>query len=118
MATEPTRESYTLDLLITNTPSRVIRTKLIHGISDDHILLMDLSLKTLNRFQVPRLIPLYKKTDWDGTKSYLTPKLRKITISCNLTPESLWMTLRCHLQAVSAKLIPTKRAKRKDSYPG
>ena len=60
---EPTRNKNTLDLLITNIPSKILRTDIIPGISDHDIVYAEIYIKPVKHKQTPRKIPLYKKAN-------------------------------------------------------
>ena len=62
---EPTRQNNTLDLLITNQPSKVLRVDVMPGISDHDIVFAEFDLRPVKHSQKPRQIPLYKKAKWD-----------------------------------------------------
>ncbi|VDH94773.1 Hypothetical predicted protein [Mytilus galloprovincialis] len=61
MAEESTRESNTLDLIITNYPNSFIRVETIPGISDHDIVFEELKTIPSQQTQKPRKISLYKK---------------------------------------------------------
>ncbi|CAG2235098.1 unnamed protein product [Mytilus edulis] len=65
---EPTRGPNTLDLVITNNPSRFTRTKIIPGLSDHDIVFSEIDTKPISRKQKPRKIPLYRKANWETIK--------------------------------------------------
>ncbi len=55
---EPTRNKNTLDLLITNIPSTILRTDIIPGISDRDAVYAELDIKPVRHKQTPRKSPL------------------------------------------------------------
>ena len=65
LVTTPTRLENTLDLMITNNPTRVNRTEMLPGISDHEILvvLCELDISPTTNKQVKRSIPIYRKAD-------------------------------------------------------
>ena len=56
----PTRENNCLDLICTNTPTKILNTDVIPGISDHDIPLVELDVRPVRRRQRPRKIHLYK----------------------------------------------------------
>ena len=64
--------------MITIIASRIVRTSVIAGISDHYIPLVDLSLILLKKYQVPRMIKLYNRTNWKQLNSFLEIEMEKI----------------------------------------
>ena len=62
---EPTRGENTLELVITNNPTKVVQAKVIPGISDHDCPLVEFSISPKRQTQKPRNIPLYKQAKWD-----------------------------------------------------
>ena len=62
--TKPTRLDNTLDLIITNIPSRISNVNTIPGISDHHIATCNVNVLPLRRQQTPRWILQYGKANW------------------------------------------------------
>ena len=62
---EPTRETNTLDLLVTNNPTLINRTQVLPGISDHDVVFTEIDVSPKKNVQKPRKIPLYKKADWE-----------------------------------------------------
>ena len=119
MVEDPTRGPNTLDLVITNNPSRFTRTKVIPGISDHDIVFSELDTKPLHRKQAPRKIPLYKKANWNTIKSEVNVTHRKIIdlASTGGTAEELWTLFKSDLESSISTHVPHKTAKPKDSLP-
>ena len=58
-----------LDLFITN-DSLIIKTQVIWGISDhDAVFVKGINIKATLSKQKRRMVPLYRKTDWDALKN-------------------------------------------------
>ena len=114
----PTRfcPSNTLDLMLTNVPLRVNKTTIIPGISDHDIPHVELSLKPHHIYQERREIPIYRRANWEGLKDHLISST-KYPQTIEDSPEELWNNLKQNINNASAKYIPTKLAKRKDSLP-
>ena len=62
----PTRESNTLDLIITYLPEQVICVKVIPGLSDHNIAYLELVVKPVTLKQQRRQVWLCNKADWCG----------------------------------------------------
>lgn len=65
---EPTRKANILDLLLTNRPDQVLRVDILPGISDHDIVFAEMDFRPEKHMQKPRLIPLYKKANWEMIK--------------------------------------------------
>ncbi len=89
---EPTRNKNRLDLLITNIPSKILRTDIIPGISDHDAVYAEIDIKPVRHKQNPRKIPLYKKARWDSMKTdmsiLLTTIQHKVVVGTDVT--QLW----------------------------
>ena len=72
LVTKPTRLENTLDLMITNNPTRVNSTDILPGISDHEISLCELDISPTMNKQVKRSIPLYRKADWELLSDHIT----------------------------------------------
>ena len=60
LVTKPTRLQNTLDLMITNNPTRVNRTEILPGISDHEIVLCELDISPTTKKPIKRSIHLQK----------------------------------------------------------
>ena len=65
---ELTRQENTLDLIVTNNPQLIPRVEVLPGLSDHDAVFCEVYIHPQIRKQVPRLIPLYSKADWQGLK--------------------------------------------------
>ena len=118
LVNKPTRLNNILDLMITNNPTRVIRTKVIPGISDHDAVLSELDINPTKITQPPRQIPLYKKANWEALKNHTEKINDKIqSESENLPVESLWTIFKNGLAEGIAAHIPHKTAKTKTDLP-
>ena len=87
----PTRGSNTLDLVITNQPSRFVRCETLPGISDHDVMFVVFDIELNKNHQRPKKIPLYGKAKWDNVKSDLdqiydsVSKMRDINIKRDFT---------------------------------
>ena len=116
---EPTRGPNTLDLVITNNPSRFTRTKIIPGLSDHDIVFSEIDTKPISRKQIPRKIPLYRKANWETIKKEMNDTHQKIKeLAANgSSTEELWLIFKTNLNQSVTNHIPHKMAKQKDSLP-
>ena len=116
---EQTRNTNTLDLLITNIPSKIIRTDIIPGISDHDAVYAEIYIKPVMHKQTRRHIPLYKKARWDSMKTDMSILLatiqHKVVVGTDVN--QLWYTFTDTLQESINNRIPQKIAKAKDKFP-
>ncbi len=71
MVNESTRNENTLDLFLTSNNTLVNDVQVHPGISDHNIFTVSSNLKPATSKQIPRDIPLYRKTDWDGFRNFI-----------------------------------------------
>ncbi|CAG2246260.1 unnamed protein product [Mytilus edulis] len=119
MVEEPTRESNTLDLIVTNYPNSFIRVETIPGISDDDILFADLKTIPSKQTQKPRKISLYKKAKWDNIKEDLKSINEEITKMNHhdCCTQDMWDYFQNKLENTINTNIPQKTARSKDGNP-
>jgi hypothetical protein len=115
--TEPTRLSNTLDLLATNMPEQVRRIRVIPGISDHAISYIELSVQPIAKRQVQRKVWLFNKADWTGMAEFLRPRLKRLDLAYNPSPNAMWNNIRDLLTEAATIFIPRKKTKRKVSCP-
>ena len=72
MVEEPTRHAATLDLVLTNNPTRVSGVEVVPGISDHDAVVISLNTAIFRHKQTRRQIPLYKKAKWPEFKEAMT----------------------------------------------
>jgi hypothetical protein len=111
MVEEPTRESNTLDLIITNFPNCFNRIETIPGLSDHDIVFAELKTIPTKRTQRPRKIPLYKKAKWENIKDKLKmikEEIEKMYKKGNSTQE-LWDYFKKELEDSIDENIPKKQ---------
>ena len=87
MVTEPTRYENILDLFLTNNPTLVSKVEIMPGLSDHDIVYSEVNIKPQIVTQKPRVMPVYRKTDWDACLN---------TCSNSVNP-SWWITKLNHL---------------------
>ena len=118
MITKPTRNNNTLDLIITNYPSRISNPDTIPGISDHHIATVSVNVLPLRRQQTPRQIPQYGKANWSEMTTELTKlKTTMEQIEDNVNPEALWNLFKNEMHTIIKKFIPHKKAKKIQKLP-
>ena len=109
----------TLDLLITNIPSKILRTDILPGISDHDAVYAEIDIQPVRHKQTPRKIPLYKKARWDSMKTDMSILLatiqHKVVVGTDVN--QLWDTFTDTLQESIINHIPQKIAKAKDKFP-
>jgi hypothetical protein len=104
--------------MITNNPTRILRTKVIPGISDHDAVLSELDIKPTKITQPPRSIPLYNKADWDSLRTHTENLNIKIQQESETAPvESLWISFRDGLTEGIRKYIPHRSTNTKSSLP-
>ncbi|VDI45583.1 Hypothetical predicted protein [Mytilus galloprovincialis] len=116
---EPTRGPNTLDLVITNNPSRFTRTKVIPGVSDHDIVFSEIDTKPISRKQKPKKIALYRKANWETIKQEMNETYQRVKeLAANgSSVEELWLLFKSKLNQSVNNHIPHKTAKQKDSLP-
>ena len=117
MVEQPTRNQNTLDLIITNLPSKVIRTDTIPGISDHDAVYTELDMSPVTYRQLPRKIPLYKKARWESMKEDMVELERNIQQMANNGEhiEALWEKFSTVLQQSIDNHIPHKNTKKQEN---
>ena len=118
---KPTRpeSNNILDLIFTNRPCAVIDIEVLPGMSDHNIVLASFNLTTRSVQNQQRLIQKFNKADWDAirkdaeilTKQYFDsdPNKRTVAENCHLLENGI--------RNIISEKVPTKRARRKSSYP-
>ena len=119
MVEEPTRGPNTLDLILTNNPSRFPRTVVIPGLSDHDVVFAEVDLQAATNKQKPRHIPLYRKANWDTMRLELGETYNKIKDLAVLgrDAEELWTVFKTDLNKSIDTHIPHKLARVKNSLP-
>jgi hypothetical protein len=116
---QPTRETNTLDLIITNNPTRFTRVEVIPGVSDHDIVFCELDIKPVKNKQKARQIPLYNKARWDTIREDLAVIMATVsslsTTDANI--DELWGVFKNGLEKSVSANVPHKTAKSKDNIP-
>ena len=119
LVVDPTRNGNTLDLLVTNIPSMILRTEVIPGVSDHDIVYSEIDINPVRNKQKPRQIPLYKKARWDSLKSDIS-SLHGVIKDMSLSgspANDLWVKFSTALNSSIESHIPHKLARSKHSSP-
>lgn len=117
MVTKPTRQKNTLDLLLTNNPTRVNRVEVIPGISDHEIVLAELDILPQRVTQKSRQIPQYRKADWPAFRQHMKLVHRSLLQMEPKDVDSLWLSFKTGLDQGIKKYIPTKIVSSKPGLP-
>lgn len=87
---KPTTINSTLDLIITNQPSKVLRVDVWPVVSDNEIVFAELDdLRPVKHNQKSRQIPLYKKAKWDHIREDMAALRGPITIMYEATADNV-----------------------------
>ena len=118
LVTKPTRLHNTLDLMITNNPTRVNRTEILPGISDHEIVLCELDIIPATNKLIKRSIPLYRKADWKLLSDHIKNIEIKILNSPNSSIRGVHLEyFQNDLKNGVNKCIPHKTASNKANLP-
>ena len=118
MVEEPTRGEATLDLMVTNNPTRISKVQVIPGISDHDCVLIDLDQRVIRHKQTPRQIPLYKKAQWEELEQHMRQAGEEIKEQANTaSADTLWELFSNAIQEGVRKFIPHKTCKARDNLP-
>ncbi|VDI83601.1 Hypothetical predicted protein, partial [Mytilus galloprovincialis] len=116
---EPTRQTNTLDLLITNHPNSFTRVEILPGVSDHDIVFAEISVIPSRKKQAARKIHLYSKANWDTMREDINNIKNEIetmtTSKSNIN--DIWLVFKTSLEKSVNLNIPHKQARTKDSPP-
>ncbi|CAG2254949.1 unnamed protein product [Mytilus edulis] len=116
---EPTSQTNTLDLLITNHPNSFTRVEILPGVSDHDIVFAEISVIPSRKKQAARKIPLYSKANWDKMREDINNIKNEIvtmtTSKSNIN--DIWLVFKTSLEKSVNLNIPHKQARTKDSPP-
>ena len=114
----PTRGENTLDLMITNNPSRVSRISVLPGLSDHDCPLVKINIRPIRYRQKRREIPLYKKARWDSLRADLQATADKIELNNDsMSVNEMWQEFKDNINCGVKKHIPHKICKSKNNLP-
>ena len=81
-------------MLIIDNDSLIIKTQAVQGtcISDHDAVFVEGNIKAAINKQKCRMVPLYRKADWDGLKEHMLEYVDSVVYStdCDLSMNDLW----------------------------
>ncbi|XP_019615685.1 PREDICTED: uncharacterized protein LOC109463354, partial [Branchiostoma belcheri] len=114
----PTRGENILDLIVTNNPQLIPRVEVLPGLSDHDAVFCEVIVHPQKRKQNPRLLPLYKKADWDSIRKSMADLTDRMELMKDTaTTEELWSTFKDSLQTAVQEFIPHKLVRMKENKP-
>ena len=118
MVTEPNRLDNVLDLFLASNHTLVQKVEIYPGIADHDVMVADVNIKpTLGR-QESRSVPLYRKTNWDSFREYISVFASDLIRNCsNKTVEEMWNSFKSAIDQGISKIVPIKRFGTKKSLP-
>jgi len=115
----PTRGANTLDLFVTNRPSLVERCKVLPGVSDHDIVLVQAQTSATRTKPPRRKILLWKDVDTDtmntAVQNFSTDFIARHTTSTNIS--TLWQTFRDFVDCTIQSHVPSKMSSTRFSQP-
>ena len=117
MVSEPTRGENVLDFFLTSNHTLIDDVKISPGIADHYIVVAKVNVKTKLTKQVPRKIPLFKKTNWANFRSYMAEKKTEILSLQQQSVEEIWTAFKPTLQQGINQFVPIKNIGSKKSLP-
>ena len=81
LPTNHTRGKNVLDLFISYNYSLIIKIQVIPGIGDHEAVFVKSNIKATINKQKRRMVPLYRKADWDGLKEHLSRYVNSVVHS-------------------------------------
>ena len=116
--TSPTRGHNILDLFLTTNPTLVDNVSFTPGLSDHDIVLTVVNVKPEVLKQVPRIIHLYEKADWDQLKQStrdIYVELKQSDLATT-TVQSMRDKFATGLKQVIDTFIPVRKAGTRDGF--
>ena len=116
---DETRLNNTLDLFITNNPSRINRVSVAPGISDHEAILVETDIAAPRIKQKARQIPMWKKADWDSIKSHMDAAWDAVPTDMkeNGDPDMLWNWFKGTLEQAIERFVPHRSAGKRNHLP-
>ncbi|XP_053380040.1 uncharacterized protein LOC128548699 [Mercenaria mercenaria] len=114
---QPTRQESILDLVFTNNSSLTKTSTSIPGISDHAMVVTDSDISPVYNVQKPRRIYLFPMANW--TEIYQAcENLSDEIVNMKLhSVQEKWDTLKCNIQTIMDKHIPSKIFKKRNTVP-
>ena len=104
--------------MIPNSPQLIPRAQILPGPSDHDAVHCKAIIHPQERKQVPRLIPLYKKADWDQLRRAMTDLADRMEpLKDSATSEKMWTLFRDTLRTAISDCNPHKQARVRESKP-
>ena len=119
VVTDATRDDATLDLIITNNETLIVKVQVIPGISDHDAVIMDSNISLGRNQQVPRQIPLWNKADWPKIREHIDTawsNLPKETVDSS-TADSLWKWFKNTVEEGIRLFVPHRTSTKKNHKP-
>ncbi len=115
----PTHGVNTLDVILTNRPTLVVRCEGAPGLSRHDIVFTEINIQAERRKPVRRKILLWKRADWDAIRARVKEWTGTFTSqnSVNTPVETLANTLQEELQTVLNDLVPSKLSSTRYGQP-
>ena len=116
---KPTRGPNTLDLVVTIHPESFMRVETLPGLSDHEIVFTEVNLNPRKSIQKPRIIPLYRKANWENMKLDLNELHQDVTLMNKQKAgiNKLWTHFQTKLEESIGNNVPKKTARKKDGSP-
>lgn len=106
---EPTRETRIFDLLLINTPERILNSTVCDGLSDHKDICIDLNVNVTRHRKPKRKVYIYSKADFEGFQNHLVsdfPIYQSYTTS--LTVKETWNLFIQKMRELIDKFVPSK----------
>ena len=116
---QPTRESNTLDLVVTNHPDSFRRAETFPGLSVHDIFFTEERINPKKPSQKQRSIPLYRRANWENMKDDLN-KLHEDIIKIKdqkSNVDAMWTHFQIKLEKSIDVNVPQKVPRKKDDSP-
>ena len=118
MVSELTRGENIQDYFLTSNPTLVNDIEIHPGIADHDLVLINAHVKPYEGKQIPRSVPLYKKTNWEGFKSYISSSFDNILKKRDIKDvEEIWLSLKTVIDKGISQFVPIKKIGSKRSLP-
>ncbi|WAQ95747.1 hypothetical protein MAR_028437, partial [Mya arenaria] len=118
MVSENTRNDNILDLFLTTNLTFVDKVNIIPGISDHDIISTIVNARPNILKQKPRIVPLYRKANWDDFKQFMnTTKSDILQGSDSLSVEEIWLRFTDAIKKGITQFTPVKKIGCKRALP-
>ena len=119
LITNHTRGKIVLDLFISYNYSLIIKIQVIPGIGDHVAVFVEGNIRLTINKQKRRMVPLYRKTDWDGLKEHMSTYVDSVVHStdCDLSIDDLGSSFREELTSGIQRFIPHRFTSSRNGLP-